>query len=228
MAKPRSRTDPSAAALSAAAVSAAAAELGIAMTAAQAKAMARFALLLQQWNRVHNLTAVDTAEQILTLHLLDSLAILAETTANCGENCRILDVGSGAGLPGIPLAVMRPAWHLSLLDKVDKKIAFIRQVQLELGLANVDCVHARAEHWTSAVAFDAIVSRAFATLTDFVGSTRHLLAPGGHWFAMKGALPTPEMRELALLAPDVEVVRAVKLRVPRLPAERHLIVLRAR
>jgi 16S rRNA (guanine527-N7)-methyltransferase len=115
---------------------------------------------------------------------------------------------------------------VTALDKVAKKVAFLTQVQVELDLRNLQCVHARVERWSSGRLFDVIVSRAFAALAEFVGTTRHLLAPAGHWCAMKGALPEAELRDLDREQPDVEVVRTVKLRVPRLTAERHLIVMR--
>lgn len=200
-------------------------ELGLDLTAEQGDRLARYAALLVRWNAVHNLTAIDAPGSVLSHHLLDSLAILSSIARIFGErNVSILDIGSGGGLPGIPLAVARPDWRVALVDKVEKKVAFLIQARLELGLANVECFHARAED-LNAGPFDLIVSRAFASLEDFVRVSRHLLAPGGWWAAMKGALPKAEIANLAQAHPDVRVVDIVKLDVPRLGAERHLILL---
>jgi 16S rRNA (guanine527-N7)-methyltransferase len=135
---------------------------------------------------------------------------------------RLLDVGSGGGLPGIPLAIAQQHWHVTLIDTVRKKTAFLQHVKAELHLANVEVVHARVESWRGAP-FDCIVSRAFSSLADFTALTEHLLVPTGCWAAMKGALPLDELRAL----PATVVHEAtVKLRVPLLDAERHLIFLR--
>lgn len=200
-------------------------ELGLDLTAEQGDRLARYAALLVRWNAVHNLTAIDAPESVLSHHLLDSLTILSPIARIFGEKrISILDIGSGGGLPGIPLAVVRPDCRVALVDKVEKKVAFLVQARLELGLANVECFHARAED-LSAGPFDLIVSRAFASLDDFVRVSRHLLAPGGWWAAMKGAVPRAEIANLAQGHPDVRVVDIVKLDVPRLGAERHLILL---
>ena len=136
----------------------------------------------------------------------------------------MLDIGSGGGLPGIPLAVAMPAWQVTLVDKVRKKVAFLTQARVELGLKNVECIHARAEDLRVAP-FDLVVSRAFASLADFVKVSSQLIAPGGWWAAMKGAVPQGEIAQLAERFPAVRVVDIVKLDVPRLGAERHLILL---
>ena len=200
-------------------------ELGLVLTPEQGDRLARYAALLARWNAVHNLTAIDAPGSVLSHHLLDSLAVLSPISRIFGEKeISVLDIGSGGGLPGIPLAVARPDWRVTLVDKVEKKVAFLNQVRLELGLANVECFHARAED-LGAGPFDLIVSRAFASLEDFVRVSRHLLAPGGWWAAMKGALPKAELAQLGQAYPDVRVVDIVKLDVPRLGAERHLILL---
>ena len=200
-------------------------ELGLDLTAEQGDRLARYAALLVRWNAVHNLTSIDAPSSVLSRHLLDSLSVLSPIARIFGESqISVLDIGSGGGLPGIPLAVARPDWRVALLDKVEKKVAFLVQARLELGLANVECIHGRAED-LSAAPFDLIVSRAFASLEDFVRVSRHLLAPGGRWAAMKGALPSAEIEALAQTTPDVRVVDIVKLDVPRLGAERHLILL---
>ena len=202
-----------------------AAGLGVELSGAQADQLVRFAALLVRWNAVHNLTAISSLASILSHHLLDSLAILPRMSSIFGEkHCRVLDVGSGGGLPGIPLAITRPQWQVTVVDKVEKKAAFLTQAKLELGLSNLDCLHARVED-VDAPPFDLIVSRAFSSLEDFVRVSAHLLAPGGWWGAMKGVYPSAELAELARAMPDVRVVDVVKLDVPRLDAERHLILL---
>jgi 16S rRNA (guanine527-N7)-methyltransferase len=211
--------------LASAAVLTGAAELGVDLSGSQADQLVRFAALLVRWNAVHNLTAISSPTGVLSHHLLDSLAILPLISSICGEKpCRVLDVGSGGGLPGIPLAIARPRWRVTVVDKVQKKVAFLVQAKLELGLTNLDCLHARVED-VEAPPFDVIVARAFSSLEEFVRVSAHLLAPGGHWAAMKGAYPKEELADLERTMPGVRVVDAVKLTVPRLDAERHLILL---
>jgi len=206
-------------------VLAGAAGLGVELSGAQADQLVRFAALLVRWNAVHNLTAISSPASILSHHLLDSLAILPLMSSIFGEKqCRMLDVGSGGGLPGIPLAIVRPHWQVTVVDKVQKKAAFLTQAKLELGLSNLVCLHARVED-VDAPPFDLIVSRAFSSLKDFVRVSGHLLGPGGWWAAMKGVYPNAELAELERAMPDVRVVDVVKLDVPRLDAERHLILL---
>lgn len=205
------------------AVASGAGELGLALSRAQSEQLAGFAALLLKWNAVYNLTAIDRPEDVVALHLLDSLALVPELDAFAGARpLRVLDVGAGGGLPGIPLAIARPQWRLSLIDKVQKKAAFLQQARIELNLANVVVVRARVEAWRPAERFDVIVARAFASLPELVAWTRRLLAPGGVWFAMKGAVPDAE---IAALPGEVRVQRTVKLRVPLLDGRRHLIIL---
>lgn len=188
----------------------------------QASRLLAFAGLLQKWNRVYNLTAVDSLDAIVSHHLLDSLSIVPELERRAGgRELRVLDVGAGGGLPGIPIAIALPSVQVILIDRVQKKTAFIQQAVVELSLGNVTVVHARVEQFRAA-AFDVIVSRAFAALPEMVRLTSHLLAEGGCWFAMKGAYPT---EEVGALPPEVRLSRTVKLRVPLLDAERHLLVL---
>ena len=199
--------------------------LGLALTASQGAQLARFATLLARWNAVHNLTAIESPGSILSHHLLDSLAILQPIVAFLGQQpLTVLDVGAGGGLPGLPLAVARPDWRLTLVDKVEKKVAFVTQARLELALANVEPVHGRVEQ-LAAGPFNLIVARAFGSLGDFVALTGHLLAPGGVWAAMKGRVPIAEVAALRTAHPDVRVVDIVKLDIPRLGAERHLLLL---
>lgn len=192
------------------------AQLGIADRDRLIDPLMRFLALLAKWNRVFSLTAVDTPESAVSVHLLDSLAVVPHIDA-----ARVLDVGTGPGLPGIPLALARPDARVVLLEANAKKCAFLRQCVAELRMSNVEVVQQRAEAWRSVPGFPAIVSRAFASLADFLRLTRHLLAPGGRWFAMKGVLPTDELGALPVWA---RVERTLPLAVPGLNAQRHLII----
>lgn len=179
--------------------------------------------LLARWNRVYNLTALRDPAQMRTHHLADSLSIVAPLERHAGGRpLRILDVGSGGGLPGVVLAITHPDWQVTCVDAVAKKAGFVQQVALELGLPNLRAEHARIERLAPAGA-DVVVSRAFASLPDFCGWTRQHLAPGGVWLAMKGRHPTDE---IAALPPDVEVFHVEPLDVPGLDAERCAIWLR--
>jgi 16S rRNA (guanine527-N7)-methyltransferase len=201
------------------------ADLGVELSDEQSAQLVGFANLLVKWNRVHNLTALDKPQDIVSHHLLDSLAIVPELERCAeGRDLRILDVGSGGGLPGVPIAIALPAMHVTLIDRVQKKTAFLQQVRVELSLANVEVIHARVEKYRAGP-FDVITSRAFAALEEMVRLTSHLLAPRGCWAAMKGVYPT---EEISALPSTVELVRAVKLHVPLLGAERHLLALRPR
>jgi 16S rRNA (guanine527-N7)-methyltransferase len=193
------------------------AALGLALPeGAEAKLLAYLALL-DKWNRVYNLTAVRDAERMVSHHLLDSLAAVPFFQ---GES--VLDVGSGGGLPGIPLAIARPQTRVTLIDSIAKKTAFLLQVKAELGLGNLTVVTGRVEDYRPAEGFDVITSRAFSDLREFVALTRHLLKPGGCWLAMKGLYPN---EEIAQLPPGVKVSADHALVVPGLDATRHLIVL---
>ncbi|CAH1076284.1 16S rRNA (guanine(527)-N(7))-methyltransferase RsmG [Candidatus Nitrotoga sp. 1052] len=173
--------------------------------------------LLQKWNRVYNLTAIRQPEQMVRSHLLDSLAVLPHLWPG-----RWLDVGCGAGLPGLILALMRPEWTFVLLDSNSKKTSFVRQVKVELGLRNVSICCARVETWQAEEKFDGIISRAFAETAKFVTLTRHLLDKEGRWVAMKGV----SQQELERLPNDVRVERVIPLQVPGLAAARCLIMLK--
>lgn len=177
-----------------------------------------YAALLAKWNKTYNLTAVREPERIVALHLLDSLAILPHVAGQA-----LLDVGSGGGLPGIPLALCRPELPVVLLDSNSKKSAFQRQAAIELGLANVEVVNTRVDGFVPSARFSQIVSRAFSELADFVDLTRPLLAPGGRWLAMKGIYPEAE---IARLPAGVVVAEEHRLEVPGVDGERHLIVMR--
>lgn len=184
--------------------------------------------LIAQWNRVYNLTAVREPEAMLTQHLLDCLAIVPAlrrglaSAQGAARPARILDVGSGAGLPGVVLAICEPGWQVTCVDAVAKKASFIRQVAAELSLPNLQATHQRVEGMDGAP-FDLITSRAFATLADFVSLTRARLAPGGCWVAMKANLGDEERQAVP---PGVQVFHVEPLRVPGLDAARCLVWMR--
>jgi 16S rRNA (guanine527-N7)-methyltransferase len=191
-------------------------ELGLRLDRAARKRLLEFTELLEKWNRIHNLTGIRGAEQIVSGHLLDCLAIVPHVNAD-----RALDVGSGAGFPGIPLAIARPASQVTLLDSNQKKAAFLRQVVSDLQLDNATVVEERVESWQPQEKFDLIVSRALAETGEFVRASRHLLAPGGVFAAMKGVVPRDELERL----PQGYRVRdIIPLTVPGLEAQRHLIL----
>lgn len=192
------------------------ASLGLAPLPRQEAALLDYLGLLGKWNRTYNLTAIHEPERMLTHHLLDSLAIAPHIGAG-----PLLDVGSGAGLPGIPLAVLRPDLEVTLLDASQKKCGFMRQAAIELKLANIAVVHGRVEAYRPVAGFAQVVSRAFSDLSEFVRLTRHLLAEGGEWLAMKGLYPIEEIVQLK----GARVSRDVSLHVPGLDADRHLIVM---
>ena len=191
--------------------------LGLALSAADQHRLLTYLALLDKWNRVYNLTAVRETERMVSHHLLDSLAIMPYV-----ETGRVLDVGSGGGLPGIPLAIARPELQVTLIDSVAKKTAFLLQAKAELGLENVSVVTGRVETHQDPAGFDTITSRAFSDLKEFVTLTRPLLAPGGRWLAMKGLYPHEEIAQL----PDwVRLSAEHVLSIPGLNATRHLIIL---
>jgi 16S rRNA (guanine527-N7)-methyltransferase len=181
-------------------------------------ALADYVALLAKWNRAFNLTAVREPAEMVTRHILDSLVVAPFVPA--GSLC---DVGTGPGLPGIPLAMLDTGRPVTLLDSNIKKTRFCRQAAAELGLENIEVVHARVEGYRPEQGFATVISRAFATLADFVETSRHLVADGGIMLAMKGTYPADE---LAGLPADVAVGETHRLRVPGLQAERHLIELR--
>ena len=170
--------------------------------------------LLQKWNKVYNLTAVRDPQEMLILHLLDSLSVLPYIQPG-----HLLDVGSGGGLPGLVIAITRPDVQVTTIDTVQKKTIFMRQVKAELGLSNVEVVHARVESYIPPSPFTQVISRAFSDIALFKQLTMHLMAPHGRWLAMKGLLPTEE-----LAAAGVQPKEVIRLQIPNLQAERHLIV----
>ena len=184
--------------------------------AAQAKLLA-YAALLDKWNKTYSLTALRGSGKAVSHHLLDSLAVLPYVPAGS-----LLDVGSGGGMPGIPLAIVRPDLVVTLIDSNSKKTAFLRQAVIELRLTNVNVHCERVEQYHPSLPFSAITSRAFAELADFVVLSRHLLAPDGVWLAMKGVWP---QAEIAALPAGVRVRAVNPLRVPGVDGERHVVIL---
>lgn len=193
-------------------------ELGIDVDDEQSRRLLGLLALLHKWNRAYNLTAIRTPDEMVARHLLDSAAVLPFV-----QGPTLLDVGSGPGLPGLVLAILRPDLAVTLLDSNGKKVRFQRQAVLELGLTNVTPVQARVEAFEGR--FDQVISRAFASLGDFIGLTGHLLAPGGRWLAMKG--PAVE-DELAGLPEDVVPVARHALTVPFDVGSRLLVLLERR
>lgn len=192
------------------------AELGLALSAAQQEQLLDYLALLNKWNSVYNLTSVRDPMQMMTLHLLDTLA--AVPAFEGAQN--VLDVGAGGGLPGVVLAISKPDMKLSMIDTVHKKTAFLTQVKAELGLANVTVYTKKVQELEVKQPFDVITSRAFADLSDFVNWSGHLLAEGGRFIALKGTAPQDERERL----PEPwKVERLQALEVPGLEAERHLV-----
>lgn len=196
------------------------AAMSVAASPEQARRLAAHLELVAKWNRVHNLTAVRETEQMVVLHVLDSLSLVP----HLGAARTLLDVGSGPGFPGIPLAIVRPDLQVTLLDSSSKKCAFLEQARGELGLANVRVACERVEAWRPEAKFDLVVSRAFAELHDFVAQAGHLAAPHGRMLAMKGVYP---FEEIARLPSTHRVSGVIELAVPMLDAKRHLVQLEA-
>jgi 16S rRNA (guanine527-N7)-methyltransferase len=191
------------------------AQLGLGKNAVTEDKLMIYIDILQKWNRVYNLTAVRESEKMVSTHLLDSLAVVPHL-----QGPRLLDVGSGAGLPGIPVAIAKSEYEVTLLDSNHKKAAFLRQAATELRLNNAKVVCERVEAWHPAEKFDCIISRAFSELAEFVALAKHLLAPGGVFAAMKGVSPD---EEIDTLPRDFRVRQLLRLAVPGLAAERHLV-----
>jgi 16S rRNA (guanine527-N7)-methyltransferase len=194
--------------------------MGIAVSPAQRQRLAAHLELIAKWNRVHNLTAIRETSQMVVLHLLDSLSLLPQL-----EGARaIADVGTGPGFPGIPVAIVRADASVTLVESSHKKCAFLQQAKTELALDNVAIACERVEHFKPEARFDAVVSRAFSDLPDFVAQAGHLLAPGGRLIAMKGVYP---FDEIARVPNTHRVSQVLELSVPSLEAKRHLVVLEA-
>jgi 16S rRNA (guanine527-N7)-methyltransferase len=204
--------------------------LGLELDTARQEQLLAYLQLIGKWTRVYNLTAVRDPAEMLTHHLLDSLAVIAplrrevaalQEAGRAGERPTVLDVGSGAGLPGVVIAICCPDLQVSCVDTVAKKATFIQQAALELKLPNLRGVHARVESLDTG--WDVVVSRAFASLVDFTAWSRAALKPGGVWMALKGR---PPEAEVAALPPGVEVFHVEQIEVPGLDAQRCVVWLR--
>ena len=203
--------------------------LGLALTATERERLLAYMALIQRWTKVYNLTAVRNTSEMFTHHLLDCLAVVLPLRRGSGEvgegALRLLDVGSGAGLPGVILAMLNPAWQVTCVDAVAKKAAFIRQAAVELSIPNLHGVHGRVEApgTFKTPEFDLVTSRAFASILDFTTLTRSLLAPNGQWAAMKAKLSAEERAEIPA---NVEMFHVEQLDVPELNEKRSLVWLR--
>jgi 16S rRNA (guanine527-N7)-methyltransferase len=195
------------------------AALNIDLSATQQASILQYVALLNKWNKVYNLTAVREPERMIGLHMLDSLGVLP----HLARVKRVLDVGTGGGLPGIALAIARADMHVTMLDSLQKKTTFVRQAIGELSLANAAVVCERVEEFKSAEKFDVVISRAFAELSDFVNGAKHLLADDGRMFAMKGVNPVDE---IARLSSGFEVEKVIELNVPQVDGKRHLVLIK--
>jgi 16S rRNA (guanine527-N7)-methyltransferase len=195
-----------------------AATLGLSLDDRQCEQLLAYGALILKWSKVYNLTALRDPASVLTHHLLDSLSVIGPLNREWPGRAALLDVGAGAGLPGVVIAILRGDIAVTCLDAVAKKAAFVQQVAAELGLPNLRGLHARVE--SLAGSFELISSRAFASLPDFFEGSKHLLAPGGRWLAMKGKLPG---EELAQVSPEIEVFHVEQLRVPGLDADRCIV-----
>lgn len=196
-------------------------EMGLQIGAEQQQKLLDYVALIYKWNQVHNLTAVREPLEMVTLHILDSLSVLPYIDCK-----RLLDVGAGAGLPSIPLAICLPELQVTAIDAVQKKVSFMRQAKAQLGLNNFNVIHGRIEEQEvpskdMPEKFDVITSRAFSEIGLFVKLTKHLLADGGRWLAMKGVIPQQEFDKSGIQPTEIKV-----LKVAGLDAERHLIVLK--
>ncbi len=198
--------------------------LGLVLTDAQIQHLLDYAALIQKWNKVYNLTALRDPADMLTHHLLDSLTAIAPLRRHTqGQPIKVLDVGSGGGLPGVVLAICMPELNVSCVDTVAKKAAFVQQVAVSLKLPNLRGLHARVESLTDP--YQVICSRAFASLPDFVTWSRSALAEGGVWMAMKGKHP---QGEIDALPADVQVFHVEPLTVPGLDVERCMVWMKAK
>jgi 16S rRNA (guanine527-N7)-methyltransferase len=198
-------------------------ELAVALPIAAKDKLQQYAALLAKWNKTYNLTAIRDTREIVVQHLLDSLAVLPHLpVAPLGT---LADIGSGSGAPGLPLAIARPDWQVTLNDASGKKSAFLRQAAIELELGNVSVHEGRAELWRPASGFQVVISRAFAELSLFIQTCRHLVAARGWLAAMKGVSPEAELRAVPA---DCDCSRVIPIKVPLLEAARHLVLCQAR
>ncbi|TYL49319.1 16S rRNA (guanine(527)-N(7))-methyltransferase RsmG [Marinomonas sp. IMCC 4694] len=192
-------------------------QMGVVLSDETIQMLVRYLLMLEKWNKAYNLTAIRDIEQMISLHLLDSIATLSFITGNT-----IIDVGTGPGLPGMVLAICYPEKHVTLLDSNGKKTRFLTQVKMELGIQNVTIANERVEKHTHQGQYDHVISRAFASLQDMIHWTLLLPKESGNFLAMKGVYPSDEIMALPT---EVEVVSVTPLNVPTIQAERHMVVM---
>jgi len=190
---------------------------GISLSDQQKEQLVAYVGLLDKWNKAYNLTSVRDPQQMLVRHILDSIVVAPHL-----EGERFIDVGTGPGLPGIPLAIVLPQAHFTLLDSLGKRVRFLRQVQHELGLSNITPVQSRVETFPSEPPFDGVISRAFASLQDMVNWCHHLPSAQGQFYALKGVRPDDE---IASLPAGFRLISVEALQVPELDGERHLVII---
>jgi 16S rRNA (guanine527-N7)-methyltransferase len=193
-------------------------EAGISLTDHQKNQLVAYVDMLNKWNKAYNLTSVRDPNEMLVRHILDSIVVAPHLK---GE--RFIDVGTGPGLPGIPLSIVRPECQFTLLDSLGKRVRFLKQVQHELKLENISPVQSRVEDFPAEPPFDGVISRAFASLNDMVSWCHHLPGEQGRFYALKGVMPE---EEIAQLPEGYSVETAVKLKVPQLTGERHLVIIK--
>ncbi len=197
-------------------------DLGIELTDRQTQQIGAYVQALHKWNKTYNLTAIKNVDSMLSLHVLDSLSVVKPLLPYLGK--RIIDVGTGAGLPGLLLAIVWPQQSVYLLDTNGKKTRFIMQCKHHLGLHNVTVINQRVQQYQPPMVYDVVISRAFAAINDMLIGCQHLLAYKGVFAAMKGQYPT---QEVAQMPPGFAVEKSVKLSVPYLHVERHLLLIKA-
>jgi 16S rRNA (guanine527-N7)-methyltransferase len=195
------------------------AEAGLPIDEQKQQKLLAYLTLMQKWNKVHNLTAVRDADEMVVLHLLDSLVVLPFIDGKA-----LLDVGSGAGLPGIPLAICLPDLKVTVIDSNNKKVSFMRQAKAELGIENLEVLGGRVEEIAPNHKFDMVISRAFSDLDLFISLTHQLCDAQGKWLAMKGVYPEAELAELEKNT-GITASKIEELKVPGLAAQRHLVFL---
>ena len=193
-------------------------QAGISLTDHQKNQLVAYVDMLNKWNKAYNLTSVRDPNEMLVRHILDSIVVAPHL-----QGTRFIDVGTGPGLPGVPLSIVRPESHFTLLDSLGKRVRFLRQVQHELALTNITPVQSRVEAFPAEPPFDGVISRAFASLKDMVEWCHHLPGEKGCFYALKGQLPE---EEIASLPSAFRVDEVVKLQVPQLEGERHLVVIK--